>query len=252
MEGKHGAIASASPAFDPPEDPAAARRARLRTTLRPALIALARARLRQTKGGRWSALLGLLLLAAFGVIELILRADEGPGVAFGGLLETATRAITWAAGAPVALAAAHNRARADRDEGIEALAASRGAGPRSLAAVRTFAAMLQATIAVGAPLVVLALLAVVLTGSVPSALRHLGLALGLAGFSLVAGVTIGGVAAACERVGGARGRSLLLAVVLIPWVLTDLVGLRAWSIPGALNAALTFVVRASGLGGPGL
>lgn len=249
MEGKHGDTASALPAADPPPEPLAPRRVRI-GALRRALIALARERLRQTKGGRWSALLGLLLVTVFGVVEIVLRVD-GPDVSFGNLLGTASRAIAWAAGAPLALAIAHDRARADREEGIEALAASRGAGGRSLEVVRTAAAMLQETLAIGVPILVLALLGAALAGSVPSALRHLGLAAGLALFSVVAGVTIGGLAAACGRVGRARGRSLLAVLVLVPWVLTDLAGLRAFSIPGALNAALTFVVRTSGLGGAG-
>jgi hypothetical protein len=182
-------------------------------------------------------------------MEVILRAGDGANVSFGGMLGTAARAVAWATGIPLALAIAHDRARIDREAGIEVLAASRGAGPRALEAARTVAAMLQATLAIGAPILVLALLAVALAGSVSSALRQLGLAAGLGIFAILAGVTIGGVAAACGRVGRARGRSLLAAVVLVPWILTDLAGLRAWSIPGALNAALTFIVRVSGLGG---
>lgn len=251
MEGKDGAIVSAAPALGPDIGPAARSGRRRRSALRRALILLGRERLRQTSGGRWSALLGLLSMTGFGLIALVLRADDGPGVALGGLFETAARVIAWAAGAPLALAIAHDRGRADREAGIEALAASRGAGRSALEAARTAAAMLQSTLAVGLPLLILSILGVALAGSVSSALRHLGLAAGLVGFSILAGVTIGGVAAACGRLGGRRGRSLLAVVVLVPWILTDLAGLRAWSIPGALNAALSFIVRIAGAGGHG-
>jgi hypothetical protein len=255
MEGKDGAIVSASPEAGIPGEPVARPRSdvkRLTRALQMALIGLARERLRQTKGGRWSALLGLLLMTGFGLIALVLRADDGPDVALGGLFETAARTIAWAAGAPLGLAIAHDRGRADRAAGIEALAASRGAGRSALEAARTAAAMLQTTLAIGLPLLVLALLGVALAGSLTSALRHLGLAAGLAGFSILAGVSIGGIAAACGRLGAMRGRSLLAAVVLVPWVLTDLAGLRAWSIPGALSAALAFIVRVSSGGGHSL
>lgn len=249
MEGKDGAIASASPAPRIPAEPAAKPRPDVSSAAQKALIGLARERLRQTKGGRWSALLGLLSMTAFGLIALVLRADDGPDVALGGLFETAARTIAWAAGVPLGLAVAHDRTRADRAEGVEALAASRGAGRSALDAARTVAAMLQTTLAIGAPLLILALLGVALAGSLTSALRHLGLAAGLAIFSILAGVTIGGLAAACGRLGAMRGRSLLAAVVLVPWILTDLAGLRAWSVPGALGAALSFIVRVAGAGG---
>jgi hypothetical protein len=252
MEGKDGAIVSAAPAAGIPAEPAASPRPRPTSAAQRALIALARERLRQTKGGRWSAILGLLLMTGFGLVALVLRADDGPDVALGGLFETAARTIAWAAGIPIGLAIAHDRGRADREAGVEALVAARGASRSALEAARTAAAMLQATIAIGLPLIVLALLGVALAGSVTSALRHLGLAAGLAGFSILAGVTIGGVAAACGRLGARRGRSLLAIVILVPWILTDLAGLRAWSIPGALSAALTFIVRASGAGGSAL
>lgn len=249
MEGKLGAIASASPATGIPGEPASRPRPPSHSAVQMALIGLARERLRRTKGGRWSALLGLVLMTGFGLIALVLRADDGPGVALGGLFETAARTIAWAAGVPLGLAIAHDRARADRAAGIDALAASRGSGRSALEAARTAAAMLQTTLAIGLPLLVLALLGVALAGSFTSAIRHLGLAAGLAVFSILAGVTIGGLAAACGRLGAMRGRSLLAAVVLVPWILTDLAGLRAWSVPGALGAALSFIVRVSGAGG---
>src|ERR1044072_4501747 len=174
MEGKHGALASASPGVDLSEGPSMPRVAPGRSRPGPrrsALISLLRSRLRETRGGRLSALFGLILVAVFGVVELILRADEGPRVPFGGPLETAARAVAWAVGVPIALAAAQDRARLDREAGIEALVATRGGQRGTPEAVRAFASMLQATRAIGLPILVLSLLAVALAGSLSSAIR---------------------------------------------------------------------------------
>jgi hypothetical protein len=65
-------------------------------------------------------------------------------------------------------------------------------------------------------------------------------------FGAVSGVTLGGLAAASGRAAGPRGRSLLAAVVLVPWALADLAGNAAWSIPGALDAFLSFALAVAG------
>jgi hypothetical protein len=69
--------------------------------------------------------------------------------------------------------------------------------------------------------------------------------------AVVAGVTLGGAGAVCGRIGRARGRWLLLAVIVGPWVLADLAGHGAWSIPGALGAVVDFVLGARHLAGAG-
>jgi hypothetical protein len=178
------------------------------------------------------------MAVVFSVIALVLRLGDSADISLGGLLSTAARWIAWGAGAPLAIAAAGPRAAVDRAEGIEALAASRGVPRPALEALRSVAAMSQTSLAIGAPLLVLSLVSVASAGSAVVALRHALLGAGLLAFSAIAGVP--------------RGRSLLAAVIFLPWVLSDLFGLRAWSIPGALSAALDFLVRASGLGGAGV
>lgn len=216
------------------------------------MLSLARERLRSTTAGRIGRLLGWLMAVVFSVIALVLRLGDSADISLGGLLSTAARWIAWGAGAPLAIAAAAPRAAIDRAEGIEALAASRGVPRPALEALRSVAAMSQTSLAIGAPLFVLSLVSVASAGSAVVALRHALLGVGLVAFSAIAGVTVGGIAAACGRAGAARGRSLLAAIIFLPWVLSDLFGFRAWSIPGALSAALDFLVRASGLGGAGV
>lgn len=213
--------------------------------LRRALIALLCERLRQSRGGRWSTALALSLMTAFGLFALILRAVDGPSASLGKVVIGAAKLITCLASAPIAFSAAHDRARIDRDDGIEALAESHGVDRHVLRAIRAAAAMYQTALSIGLPILILSILLVLLSGTSALAIRNLSLMLGLSLFSILAGFTIGAIADLCGRIGMARGRSMLALIVLIPWLLSDLAE-KPWSIPGALHAALNWLVRMSG------
>lgn len=214
---------------------------------RRALIALLRERLKQTQGGRWSAFLAISLMAGFGLVALVLRAVDGPSASLGKLMIAATKVIACVVAAPIALAASNDRARADRDDGIEALAESHGIDRYVLRAVRVAAAMYQTALSIGLPILVLSMLSLMLSGTIALAARNLGLMLGLTLFSALAGFTIGAIADLCGRIGMARGRLLFSLVIVLPWIFSDLAE-KPWSIPSALHAALNWIVRTSGFG----
>ena len=208
----------------------------------PALIALGRDRLRRAGAARFGIVAAALVTIVFASIALILRVADGV-TWFPGLIQTALHWIVWLAGGSVALVAAHDRSGADRADGLESLVASRGASLEALAASRVLAAMIHVAFVIGAPGAVLALFTAAIAGTLEMALRHLAFVLAVAVFAAIAGVTLGGVASACGRIGAARGRSLFAAVVIGPWLLADLAGRGAWSIPGALRAVLSFSLR---------
>lgn len=213
---------------------------------RSGLVALARERLRRT----WMAQLGAVLAwgatLVLAVVAAVLRVADGPSATLSVLVVMAAPWVAWLAAGPVALAAADDRARTDRRDGVLALAASRGATPGGLERARVAAAIQSVTSATALPLVGLALF-VTAIGGTSAALKHLAATLLAAVFALACGVTLGGVAAACGRIGERRGRLLFLTVVLGPWMILDLVGRGAWSIPGALGALLDLGVRLAGL-----
>jgi hypothetical protein len=215
------------------------RQAGLRRTR--AVVALCRKRLGASRWGRVGRVLAGLCAAGFAVAVLALRFTDGAGAPLEGLVLEAARWVTWVAGVPLALAAAEDRAALDRREGIEVLAAARGVSPAALDSARALGAMNAIAAAIGVPLVTLAVLAAALADRVSVALQRAGLALGVLVFAVVAGVTLGGAGVASSRLGRARGRWLLVAVVVGPWALADLAGHGAWSIPGALDAVLDFV-----------
>jgi hypothetical protein len=205
-----------------------------------------RARLGRHRWARVGKALAWALTGGLAAMAVGERMSEGADVSLRGLVVLAAHGVPWLVGAPIALAAAEDHAAADRHDGILALAASRGVSPSGLGAARVLAAMEEIAWGIGAPLATLALLTAALAGRVPAVLDRVGLALGVAAFAMVAGVVLGGLGAACGRLGGARGRWLLLAIVVGPWMLADLAGRGAWSIPGALGVALDLVLGGRG------
>jgi hypothetical protein len=209
-------------------------------------VALGRARLRGTTGGRLglaAAAVGVLLHA---ILLIVVRLDDAQDTPLDAPLRSAAEWLALAVGGPIALAAAHDRATADRRDGIEALAAARGIPAAALHATRSLAAMIEVAVAIAVPAAALAVLGALLAGSAAAALRPLAVGAAIAVFAAVCGVTLGGLASMSGRLAGPRGRSLVAAILLIPWVVADLAGNARWSIPGALDAFLSFAVRAAG------
>ncbi|MRG91243.1 hypothetical protein [Polyangium spumosum] len=213
-------------------------------------MALSRARLGRTTLSRAGLACGALLGAVFATLAIVLRATEGTSAPLEGLVGLGAASITLLAAAPTTLAAASDRTAEDREAGIEALAATRGLRARSLHVVRWVASMLQIGRAIALPLVGLALVTVALSSSGSMALRRVVFALGLLAFSAVAGITLGTLAAFSARLGGRRGRVLLVAIVVVPWMLAELAGRGSYSIPGALSALLSILVAAGRGGAP--
>jgi hypothetical protein len=208
-------------------------------------VALGCARLRQAAGGRLGLAMAALIALGYAVVAITLRLEDGT-TSLEGLLGSAARWLAWAAAGPIALAAAHDRPAADRRDGIEALAAARGISRASLHSVRSLSAMLEIARAIAVPSVALAALAALLSGSAWLGLQHLAFGAALALFGAVSGVTLGGLAAVSGQVAGPRGRTVFVALVLVPWALADLAGDAAWSIPGALEAFLVFAAQSAG------
>jgi hypothetical protein len=207
------------------------------------LVALAARRLRTSTGGRLATIASIPTVLAFAGIAVAIRSVDGSLSPLEGLVPTAACWLVWIVAAPLALAAAQDRRLLDRREGLDALAAARGFSASALESARALGAMTAITAALGGPLVALTIFTAALAGSLRLAVARLGLAILAAAFAVIAGVTLGGLASICARVGRARGRLLLFALVAGPWILADLLGHGAWSIPGALAAVLDFTLR---------
>lgn len=243
---------TAHPAYAPGAPTAAVGRPSRRRPLlgiRAPLVELCRTRIAQSPIARLGQVSSWSTVVIYAGMAVALRASDGADASFSGLVTQAARIVACVAGGAVALAAAGDRATLDRREGIEALAAVRGAPPLALAAGRALATMLQVIRAILGPMLALGVLAVILSGTLFVALSQLGVLLGVALFAVATGVVVGAAADICSRIGRRQGRWLLLAVVLGPWVVADIAGRSAWSIPGALSALLELSTRLLAGGG---
>lgn len=231
-----------------PASPLASARAR-RTLAFRATADLVAARLGATSSGRiarWAA--AAVAIATFGV-ALALRMEDGPATPVGGLLRGAAGAIAWLSGGALALSASRDAEAADRAEGIEALVAARGVGAGLLRAARTLGTTALIARVVGVPLAVAALATAGLAADVSTALRRVAAALALLAWGGVVGVTLASLAAASARFFGKRGPTALVVFVLGERLIAEALGAGAWSVPGALNAALSLLLGATGVGG---
>lgn len=235
--------ATASPAL-PVTSPRA-----LRTQAFRAAVDMCRARLASSSSGRFARVTAILIVAGAFAIALSLRMNDGPGAPVGGLLRKAAGAIAWLSGGALALAAARDAATADRQEGVEALVAARGVSASLLGAARTLGATSHIGWTIGLPPALLALATAGLAADVPGALRRVAAAFALLAWGGVAGVTLGVLAAASARLFGRRGPTVLAAFVLGERLVADALGLGAWSVPGALQAALSLLLGVTGVGG---
>lgn len=211
-----------------------------------ARVALCRARLGRSglaqlgRAASWVLTLVVLGLA------LASRLGDGLPLDVSGLLLSAGDFAFWLVGLPIAMSAAMDVTAADRKDGIAALVSSRGAPVESLTVARLVASMTSIGVALLPPVTVVALVALVTMRPGEGAIR---LVFGLVSaflFALAGGVTLGTASSLAERMGGKRGRSVLLALVFLPLIAADFVGRPGLSIPGALHATLDVVSSVGG------
>lgn len=206
-------------------------RARRRARFRVA-VEFAAARLARRPGSRAGLALALALAGAGALATAALRLGGGEdlGASVAGWIAEGS---LWLAGLPVALSAAGDGLRRDAEEGIVTLTAARGLGLRSLELARTLAAIRLVSVRVALAPIVASLTWLLSTFALAGAARALAASLL---FAVAAGVTFGGLGAACARLGRPRGRTLLLVALFVPWLLASLAGRASFSLPGALSA----------------
>jgi hypothetical protein len=206
---------------------------------RRALVAIEIARLARLGFARAALGAAIAVALAFVGAVLVARGDGTSGGSFASILRACARASAWLVGAPLGLALARGRAAADRAEGIEALAAARGASRGALGAARRASGLLLGARLVAAPVLLVGLVAALGSRSARGALANGSAAIAAILFAAVAGFTIATAAHLAAAIGPRRGRSVLALIVIGPWLAADLAGHPAWSLPGALDALLS-------------
>lgn len=204
--------------------------------------ALARSRLAQATLSRVGFVSGMSLALSLVVFAIVVRASDGASAPLDGLVDVGAASITCVAAIPATLAAAADRRTADREGGIEALSAMRGVHVAQLELARAYAAMVHIARSTALPLVTLCLAIAALSSTLAMAVQRIATTLGLISFAVMVGVVLGSVATLSARIGGRRGKLVVSAIVLLPWLIGGLFGRSIYSIPGALDAALTLIL----------
>jgi hypothetical protein len=188
---------------------------------------------RRAQGQLWGLKLGRLY--AFGIgASYGLMVWFGP-VSFGATNKLWARCLataSWLAGVG-ALSLATDLAARDTTQGLTSLARLRGFGEAELERARTMAGSQRLATNVLVPGLMLAVALALRFRTLHALLAALWLAVLSAIYAALVGVTLSRLARACSRWLPGRGRLLLLAIALGPWLLG--IGLRAHvpSIPAA-------------------
>ncbi len=207
-----------------------------------------RSRLRRARGARFARYFGYAVLGLFAGCALALRSIDGRTAPIEGYVVLTARVSAWLCGGLVAISAVNQRAWADRRDGVELLSAMRGVRGRALDAARALSVAMEIARVTVLPPLVVGLLTIALSGSASSALSRVWVLLAIVAFAALEGVVLGAVATLLDRLRPAGARGLLIAVVILPWAILDLLGAPALSIPGFLGGAFDLTLRLIGIG----
>jgi hypothetical protein len=170
----------------------------------------------------------------------VLSEKHGPDETALSLVGRAVAMLTWIAGGIATMTLAVPPKDVASAQGIAALASSHGLDNETIARAEMAASVRILVEVIVLPTVAIGLFvfAFVAGGRLQGAAWPL---LGAIAFGFLASVVLGAVASGCRLWGGAQGRSWLLAVVLLPWLLEEQVfggrGGAYLSIPGLLGRA---------------
>jgi hypothetical protein len=209
-----------------------------RQLARRTLVALLRKVLASRWGIRAARIYAGILAVSITATIWVMSEKHGPDETALSLLGRAVAMLTWIAGGIATLTLAVPAKDVASAQGIAALASSRGLDDEAIARAEMAASVRILVEVIALPTVAIGVFvfAFVLGGRLQGAVWPI---LGAVTFGLLASVVLGAVASGCRLWGGAQGRSWLLAVVFLPWMVEELVlgGRKGGylSIPGLLG-----------------
>lgn len=215
---------------------------------RKALVALARSTLAPRLGVRLSRGVGIGLALWFAAGALVAARDASGDGWTTGFAARGAAFIVGYAGATVALSLAGPAKSEEFVRGARQLAQGRGFSSRAFAWAEMAASIRLAGDVVASPIAALALACILLSRD--SSMAALWPSAGATIFGALASIILGSLASACRRWGGARARSWLMAVVILPWIIGEALldgrGGEYVSVPGLLTSTWRLLVGAHG------
>jgi hypothetical protein len=212
------------------------------------LVRLFALRLGQTRLAKLARFASLAIALGTCITIAVVRASDGPSAPTAKLATSATRVSMWLVALAIALAASHQRAIADRRDGIEMLALSRGFDGSRLMAVRAAAASFLAFRWMLVPVLAAAVATMAASGTVAVLGQRALLLVVLVVFALVAGSVLGALGAAADGLSPRRGRSLFLIALLLSALVAEIARDPAMSITGGLLTVLNGLLHLVGAG----
>lgn len=213
-----------------------------------ALVGLLRSGLVSRPGARLARGIGIGLAIWFAVAAwLEARGPDGDGWT-SGIAARATAVIVSYAGSVAALSLAAVSKTTELESGIRALAKTRAVSERAFRLGEVLASIRVIAEIVALPSLIVAIACALLSSEKnATALLPIG---GAAVFGGVAAIVLGSLSSACRNWGGARSRSSLLAITILPWIVGNALlegrGGEYVSIPGLLSWSWRLLTGAPG------
>lgn len=149
---------------------------------------------------------------------------------------------SWVAGAG-ALSLATDLAARDQAQGLSSLARLRGFGEAELERARTVAGAIRLATIVMLPGLIISVASLLRFRTLHAALLALGLGLLTLPYAAIVGSVLATLARVCQRVMPGRGRLLLLAICLGPWLVGKGLSSDVPSVPAAFAWLLDHLSR---------
>lgn len=193
---------------------------------------------RLTSSLSWKVARAMAVMVSVGLtLAVVVLGVKGRSDGVQSVVARACVLVAWVTMPLVAAWSAKDREGIDRADGVEELAGMHGIARGDLRVGRGLAATMRLSMLVFAATAPVLLAVVASASSLGAALQSAIAIAPLAGFALGVGVVGGGLATACGGLSPSRGRTLWLAVVLVPWMLDGVLTharAQVGSLPGLL------------------
>ncbi|MBL8744107.1 MAG: hypothetical protein JNK04_23530 [Myxococcales bacterium] len=205
-------------------------------------------RLVATGWGKLARAASFTLAFVFVASVVSLRVSEGPRAATASLQTSVAEWSLWGVAMAVALAASHRRTLADRRDGFELLADMNGLGSGGQLLARAGAGFWLSLRLMLLPCVTVGLASLAVSSSGRVALDRARVLAAVTGYAVVTSLVLPSLGALVEQLSPRRGRSALIAILLLSAALAELANDPMFSLLGWLGAALRAMLTALGVG----
>jgi len=212
------------------------------------LVRMFSSRLAATRLGRAARFFSVTIALGAVVFIGVIRVSEGAMATTARFATISARWSMWLVAICIALAASHQRAVADRRDGIEMLALARGFDGSRLLAVRALAAFWFSLRWMLVPAICAAVMSMATSGSTSVLFDRAKVLLAVVLFAIASSLVLGPLGAIADGLAPKRGRSVFIAALILSGFLAEIARDPSLSITGGLGQLLRTLLHALGVG----